>query len=165
MNNIPVYSVVAYSGTGKTTLLEKLIPELKARGLRVAVLKHDAHDFDIDHRGKDSWRMTKAGADVTVIASDTKAAIMENRTISVEALMDKITDVDLLITEGYKHGNWNKIAVYRKASGKPLALKSEECFVIMSDTPINGENILELNDTTGLADLILSDIRNNKQVR
>jgi molybdopterin-guanine dinucleotide biosynthesis protein MobB len=80
--DIPVYSFIAKSGTGKTTLIEKLIPELKSRGLRVAVMKHDAHEFDVDKPGKDSWRMTRAGADVTVIASATHAAVMENRPVS-----------------------------------------------------------------------------------
>ena len=133
MNNIPVYSVVAYSGTGKTTLLEKLIAELKSRGLRVAVVKHDAHEFDIDREGKDSWRFTHAGADVTVIASESKAAIMENRPVAVEALLGKITDVDVILTEGYKSGKWPKIALMRSATGKPLPLPAEECFAIVTD--------------------------------
>ena len=135
MNNIPIYSVVAYSGTGKTTLLEKLIAELKSRGLRVAVIKHDAHEFDIDHEGKDSWRFTRAGADVTVVASESKAAIMENRPVSLEGLLDKITDVDVILAEGYKSGHWPKIAVKRAATGKPLPLPAEECFAIVTDDP------------------------------
>ena len=93
--SIPVFSFVAFSGTGKTTFLEKLIPQLKARGLRVAVYKHDAHEFEIDKKGKDSWRFTAAGADVTVISSNTKAAVMENRYVSPEELVPEI----LLVTE------------------------------------------------------------------
>lgn len=159
MTNIPVYSFVAFSGTGKTTLLEKLIPELKARGLRVAVFKHDAHDFDIDHKGKDSWRLTQAGADVTIIASDKKAAIMENRPIRVEDLIGKISDVDILLTEGYKHGPWKKIALFRKSADKPFALELNECFAVMSDVPVEtAANCLDLNDIPGLAELILKDL-------
>lgn len=164
MTTIPVYSFVAYSGTGKTTLLEKLIAELKARGLRVAVLKHDAHDFNIDHEGKDSWRMTHAGADVTVIASDKKAAIMENRPISVEALIEKITDVDILLTEGYKHGGWKKIGIYRQASGNPLAVEPEKCLVVMSDVPLDIKTIcLDLDDVSGLAKLIIDDAQKSRR--
>ena len=77
--NTPMIGFAAYSGTGKTTLLEKVIVNLKARGLRLGVLKHDAHDFDIDHEGKDSWRFQKAGADITLIASATKMALVEQR--------------------------------------------------------------------------------------
>ena len=77
----PVVSFVAYSGTGKTTFLEKLIPKLKAYGLKIAIVKHDGHRFDIDHEGKDSDRFTKAGADVTGLISSEKAVLMDNRTV------------------------------------------------------------------------------------
>ena len=161
---IPIYSFVAFSGTGKTTLLEKLIPELKARGLRVAVIKHDAHDFNIDHEGKDSWRMTQAGADVTVIVSGKKAAIMENRPTSVEDLIEKITDVDILLTEGYKHGGGKKICIYRQASGKPLAIEPEKCFAIMSDVPLDVKTLcLDIDDISGLAKLIIEDAQKSRR--
>ena len=74
MKGIPVLGFAAYSGTGKTTLIERLVGSLKARGLRVAVIKHDGHDFEIDRRGKDSWRFTQAGADISVISSMAKTA-------------------------------------------------------------------------------------------
>ena len=184
MKNIPVFSVVAFSGTGKTTLIEKLVRELKQRGLRVAVVKHDAHEFEIDREGKDSWRFTKAGADVTAIVSATKAAIMENRAVTIEALLEKITDVDIIITEGYKAGPWPKIAVMRAATGKPLPIPMEDCIAVITDVPREdiessatyeaaGESqismsgalvntvrtttnkpLLALADTTGLADLL-----------
>jgi molybdopterin-guanine dinucleotide biosynthesis protein MobB len=155
MNNIPIFSVVAFSGTGKTTLLEKLIAELKRRGLRIAVVKHDAHEFDIDREGKDSWRFARAGADVTVVASDTKAAVMEYRPVPAETLIGRITDVDLIITEGYKTGPWPKIAVRRGASGKPFPVPPEECFAVVTDVPERTDTpCFGLDDITGLADLI-----------
>ena len=158
MNNIPTYSVVAFSGTGKTTLLEKLVAELKSRGLRVAVIKHDAHEFDIDHEGKDSWRFTNAGAVVTVVVSESKAAFIENRPVQLDTLLSRITDVDIIFTEGYKHGKWPKIAVRRQDSGKPLPIPADECFAIVSDvaeqtdTPCFG-----LDDIRDLADFIVAD--------
>lgn len=162
MLDIPIYSIIAYSGTGKTTLLERLIPELKGKGLRVAVFKHDAHDFEIDHQGKDSWRMTKAGADITVISSNSKTAIMENRPVSIEALISRVSDVDIILTEGYKHGSWKKICVYRQTSGKPLASNPDDCFVIMTDTPIDTQTkCLDINDILSLSEIILSDLRKN----
>lgn len=160
--NIPVYSVVAFSNTGKTTMLEKLIPELKRRGFRVAVIKHDAHEFEIDHKGKDSWRMTQAGADVTAVASLTKAAVMENRYVPLEELISRIRDVDIILTEGYKHGPWPKIALMRGENGKPLPLGPEMCLAVMSDTPMEIESetaCLGLDDIPKLADIIISDIK------
>ena len=160
MSGIPIYSVVAFSGTGKTTLIEKLVAELKARGLRVAVIKHDAHEFDIDHEGKDSWRFTRAGADVTVVVSGSKAAIVENRPVSLETLLRKMTDVDIILTEGYKSGGWPKIAVQRSATGKALPVPAEECFAIVSDVPeYENTPCFGLDDICGLADLIISDYK------
>jgi len=160
--NIPVYSIVAYSGTGKTTLIEKLIPALRKRGLRVAVVKHDAHEFDIDHEGKDSWRFTKAGAEVTAIASATKAAIMENRPVPIDALIARISGVDIILTEGYKTGPWPKIALMRSGNNKPLPLPPEECLAVMADVPVEaGVPYLPLGDAEALADLLVEDMRKN----
>ena len=159
MPGIPIYSVVAFSGTGKTTLLEKLVAELKARGLRVAVVKHDAHEFDIDREGKDSWRFTRAGADVTAVISSGKAAVMENRPVRAEALIDRIIDVDIILTEGFKTGAWPKIAVRRSATGNPLPVPADDCFAVVTDVP--EETVAPcfgLDDVRGLADLIVNDI-------
>ena len=79
--------IVAWSGAGKTTFIEGLIPELRKFNLRVAVIKHDAHDFEIDKEGKDTYRFTKSGADVVVISSKTHAAIMENRYLTLEKIL------------------------------------------------------------------------------
>lgn len=158
--SIPIYSLVAYSNSGKTTFLEKLLPELKALGLRVAVIKHDGHDFQLDREGKDSWRITQAGADVTAIVSSSHAAIMENRPVSLAEVAEKIDNVDLKIIEGGKHDKWRKIMLYRKAAGKPLATNPEECFAIVSDTEINcSVPTFSLADARGLAELIFNDIQ------
>lgn len=156
-SSVPIYSVVAYSGTGKTTLIEKLVAELKTRGLRVAVVKHDAHEFEIDREGKDSWRFTRAGADVTVVVSGTKAAVMENRPVELDAILDRITDVDLILTEGYKSGAFPKIALQRAATGKPLPLPPSECFAIVTDAEQYSEApCFGLDDVSALADLLTS---------
>ena len=156
MNGIPIFSFVAFSGTGKTTLLEKLVAELKSRGLRVAVIKHDAHEFDVDHVGKDSWRLTHAGAEVTVVVSASKAVIMENRAVPLETLLGRITDVDIILTEGYKHGDWPKIGIRRSASGKPLPIPPDDCLAIVSDAPeATNTPCFGLNDIRGLADFLL----------
>jgi molybdopterin-guanine dinucleotide biosynthesis protein MobB len=155
----PVYSVVAYSGTGKTTILERLIPALKARGLRVAVVKHDAHDFEIDTPGKDSWRMSRAGADVSCVCSDTHAAIMENRPRRADEIIGMIRDVDIILTEGFKHGSWRKIGIVRAATGKPLPGIDGEYFAVLSDVPVEiNAPRFDLHDVEGLAGLIVRDM-------
>ena len=158
--NIPTYSLVAYSNSGKTTFLEKLIPELKKRGLRVAVIKHDGHDFQIDKEGKDSWRVTQAGADVTAIVSKTHAAIMENRPVDFADIVERIENVDVKIIEGGKHDQWRKIMLYREAAGKPMAAEPSNCFAVVTDADIScATPLFSLDDAAGLAELILSDIR------
>ena len=99
-----IYIFAAFSGTGKTTYLEKLIPHLKGYGLRVAVLKHDAHDFAAVTPGKDSWRFAQAGADAVAVSSDRRTAMFYQHSLSVEELLSRLPEVDIVLTEGYKHG-------------------------------------------------------------
>ncbi|MEK7353838.1 MAG: molybdopterin-guanine dinucleotide biosynthesis protein B, partial [Chloroflexota bacterium] len=117
---IPFVSIVGKSDVGKTTFLEKLIRELKGRGYRVAVIKHDCHGFDIDHPGKDTWRMAEAGSDVVVISSPNKMAMIKrtDHELSLDELEARIMGgVDIILTEGYKHGDKPKIEISRKAVG------------------------------------------------
>ncbi|MBR2521058.1 MAG: molybdopterin-guanine dinucleotide biosynthesis protein B [Oscillospiraceae bacterium] len=161
--DIPVYSFVAYSNTGKTTFLEKLVPVLKEKGLRTAVLKHDSHEFEVDMPGKDTWRMTRAGAEVTAICSSSHAAIMENRQTEPERLLEKITDVDVILTEGCKHGPWKKIGLVRAANGKPLPEIEGEYFAVISDMPLDmNVPVFSFDDPQGLARLIYDDMRATK---
>ena len=152
---IPIISIIAYSGTGKTTFMVKLIPELKKRGLRLAVVKHDGHGFEIDKEGKDSYRITQAGADVTALISKEKAAVMENRPRTEEELLSMIKDVDLILTEGYKSGIWPKIMLHRRATGKELPMDPRDCLAVVSDMKIKGaEHLYGMNDVEQVADLI-----------
>mgnify|MGYP000072616355 FL=1 len=84
-------------------------------------MKHDAHEFEIDREGKDSYRLTAAGADVTGLISAKKAVLMENRPVLPAEIIGKIDQVDVILTEGFKAENWPKILVYRKDSGQPAA--------------------------------------------
>ncbi len=131
---VPVFTFAAWSNTGKTTYLEKLIPLLKRAGLRVAVVKHDAHDFQLDQPGKDTWRFARAGADVVAIASGSRYAMMACRPVTLEEILRQTRDADLVLTEGFKQEHCPKIALYRAASGKGLAVPPEACFAIVSDT-------------------------------
>lgn len=160
MQTIPVIVVAAWSGTGKTTLLEQLIPVLKERGLRVCVMKHDTHEFEVDRAGKDSWRMTRAGADVTILTNGAHAAVLENRPVTAEVLLEQVHDVDLILTEGYKHGPWKKIALYRAAVGKPFPCALEECMAVVTDTLIADcpAPCLGFDEIEALADRIEEEI-------
>lgn len=159
--DIPIVSFVAYSGTGKTTFLERLIPKLKARGLKIAIVKHDGHRFEIDHEGKDSDRFTKAGADVTGLISSEKAVLMENRQTDPEEFLKKIDGVDLILTEGFKQGPWPKIMLHRKGTGKPMPLLPEECLAVISDVKIlDCENVFPLEEIEKMADFLFRYVQN-----
>ena len=159
--DIPIVSFVAYSGTGKTTFLERLIPKLKARGLKIAIVKHDGHRFEIDHEGKDSDRFTKAGADVTGLISSEKAVLMENRQTDPEDFLKKRDGVDLILTEGFKQGPWPKIMLHRKGNGKPMPLLPEECLAVISDAEVmDCKNLFTLEETEKTADFLFRYVQN-----
>lgn len=129
-------SVTGWSGSGKTTWLEKLLPELSERGIRTAVVKHDAHDFQIDREGKDTWRMAQAGAVVTGIISGRKAALMEYRPVALDRFIGKIENVDLVILEGGSELDLPHILVYREETGKGMRVPPDSCLAVISDDPV-----------------------------
>lgn len=133
MSNIPVIGFAAYSGTGKTTLIEKLIIALKESGLRLAVIKHDGHRFEIDHEGKDSWRFTHAGADITIISSAEKMAYIEQRELTLQQQIDMVHDVDLILVEGYKNSDLPQIGIARKETGKGFTAELGRFIALVSD--------------------------------
>lgn len=160
----PVVSIVAKSGTGKTTLLEKLIVEMKRRGYKVGAIKHDAHRFDIDREGKDSWRLTQAGADTMLITSPQKLALIKHYPHAEEpSLAESVSsycqDVDIVLTEGFKKSTMPKIEVHRKERSARLLCRDEEhdstLIAVASDSQIEVDvPVFDINDATGLCDLI-----------
>jgi molybdopterin-guanine dinucleotide biosynthesis adapter protein len=131
---IPVISIVGRSNTGKTTLIENLIPEFTRRGYRVATIKHSPGGFEIDRAVKDSWRHRKAGAYKTILISSTELALMEvfEHEYSVEELIDLyIKDADIVLLEGHKENPYPKIQVLRKDL-EPLPLNGREALLIAS---------------------------------
>ncbi len=118
---IPILSIVGRSNSGKTTLIERLLPELKKLGVRVGTIKHDVHGFEMDHQGKDTWRHRQSGADSVVIASSSQLALISNldEELSLDELAEKFFgNVDLVLTEGYKSHDKPKIEVFRSALGE-----------------------------------------------
>lgn len=157
---VPVYSVIAWSDTGKTTYLERLIPALKEEGVRAAVIKHDGHEFDIDHEGTDSAKFTAAGADISGIFSDSHAALMLNYPIRAEDLISLVAmsgSVDLILTEGCKKGKWPKILLYRESSAKPMAADPESCAAVVSDVQMDAAvPVFDIQDVKAMAKFLKS---------
>jgi molybdopterin-guanine dinucleotide biosynthesis adapter protein len=119
-----VIGLAGWSGAGKTTLLTRLIPHFREQGLRVSVIKHAHHDFDIDMPGKDSWRHRQAGAEEVLVASGRRWALMhelrEAPAPRLTELLSKMSPVDLVVVEGFKSEPYRKIEVHRAANGKAL---------------------------------------------
>jgi len=156
----PIVSIVGKSDAGKTSLLEMLVPELKARGYHVGTIKHDVHGFDIDHEGKDSWRHKQAGARTVVISSPKKVSVIRN--VDTEETLDGLAskyfqDVDIILTEGYKREDKPKIEIFRsQVHDKPLCTEDDHLVALVSDIPLDlGVPRFELNDIEGLAELLV----------
>jgi molybdopterin-guanine dinucleotide biosynthesis protein B len=134
-----------------------LIAELKRRNYRVAAIKHDVHGFEIDKPGKDSWRLAKAGSDAVVISSPRKIALIKRleREMTLEEIARLLTDVDIILTEGYKRGDAPKIEVSRRDKGSELLCSEEELLAIASDQRFDLDvPQFDLNDAEGIVDLI-----------
>jgi molybdopterin-guanine dinucleotide biosynthesis protein B len=156
---IPIISIVGKSDSGKTTFIEKLLPELTRRRYRVATVKHDVHGFEVDREGKDSWRHKQAGAHTVVISSPKKAALIRDveKDLTLEEIREKlIQDVDLIISEGYKKDVQPKIEIFRKEKHKELLCTKEDHLIgIVSDRKFRvGVPCFFLDDVSGVADLI-----------
>lgn len=138
---LPLLGFVAWSGTGKTTLLERLIPLLNQRGLRLGVLKHTHHQFDIDQPGKDSHRLRKAGAGQVMAASSLRHARIVETPDGEPPFADLLAGfdwerLDLLLIEGFKHEHFPKIELYRGAIGRPLLFPDDpDVMALISDSP------------------------------
>ena len=161
---VPAVAFLAKSGTGKTTLLEKVITELKRRGYLVGVIKHDAHRFDIDHPGKDSHRLTAAGADAMLISSPEKLALVKRHPEAPpieELLATYFTDMDIILTEGFKKSGLAKIEVHRAERSRTLLCRGEEhdptLVAVASDEPLELDvPVLDLNDSSAVSDFLVA---------
>jgi molybdopterin-guanine dinucleotide biosynthesis protein MobB len=164
---IKAISFVARSGTGKTTLLEGVIAALKHRGYRVGVIKHDAHRFNVDHPGKDSYRLTAAGADTMLICSPEKLALVKQLDAPPpmeELLATYFDDVDIVLTEGYKTGTMPKLEVHRAVLGNPLLCRGDQhdpaLLAVAADSALELDvPRLDLNDPAAVADFIEQHFR------
>lgn len=162
--NPPVLGMAAWSGTGKTTLLVKLLPLLRTQGLRIGMVKHAHHDFDIDQPGKDSYLLRKAGAEQMLIASRQRWALMVESPnvgdVSLTAMLAQLNHnaLDLILVEGFRHEPFPKIELHRAALGKPLLFPEDASIMALaSDTPIETDlPWLNLNAPADIANFILN---------
>ncbi|MBI4741491.1 MAG: molybdopterin-guanine dinucleotide biosynthesis protein B [Betaproteobacteria bacterium] len=163
-----VFGIAGYSGSGKTTLLEKLLPRFVALGLRVSVIKHTHHDFDIDKPGKDSYRHREAGASEVLIASGTRWVLMNELRGAPEPALDeylgRFSPCDLVLVEGFKQENIPKLEVYRPASGRPpLWPDNPNVVAVACDAPEQLPTdlalpVLDLNDPEAIVRYILETL-------
>ena len=166
MKTIPIVGFAAWSGTGKTTLIEQLAAQLTAAGVRVAVIKHDAHRFEIDREGKDSWRFTRAGAVQSIIASGEKTALVETRPMTLEQLSNLVHDVDFVLVEGYKAEGLTQIGISRRATGKgfPAPLSRYAAVVTDEDLAPAEVPVFALEDVPGLVRFLLDHRQDFTQI-
>ena len=158
-----IFGLAGWSGSGKTTLIRKLIPALVARGLRVSTLKHAHHAFDIDQPGKDSYEHRMAGAAEVLVSSASRFALMHELRgapePSVEELVTRMTPVDLLIIEGFKHHGHDKLEIYRAALGKSLLAPNDPYIAaVASDAFVPGLRVpvLGLDDIDAIAAFVIA---------
>ena len=153
----PIVSIVGKSESGKTTLMEKLIAELKSRGYRVATVKHAPQESSFDEPGKDSWRHTQAGSEAAVVSTPDKLVLIKplNKEASFEQIVHLLgEDYDIILTEGFSQGDAPKIEVHRQQAG-PLLAKVKKLAAIATDEPLETKTRqFALDDVKGLADLL-----------
>jgi len=156
-----VIGLAGWSGAGKTTLLARVIPHLLGKGLRVSVIKHAHHEFDVDVPGKDSWIHRQSGASEVLVSSTRRWALMHELRGAAEPrlpeLLAKMSRVDLVVVEGFKRELHRKIEVYRAANGKPLLFPEDSGIVgIATDTSIETTlPVVYLDDVEAVAAMML----------
>ena len=169
---IPILGFAAFSGVGKTTLLVKIIPLLKQKKYRVAVIKHAHHAFDIDKKGKDSFELRKAGASHMLIASNNRWALMVENSIpskpKLEEYIVKLNEenIDLILVEGFKSENIKKIELHRHSLGHPLICKNDKNIIAIASDDELEEDIdiktMDINNHKMIVDFIINDFINKQ---
>jgi molybdopterin-guanine dinucleotide biosynthesis protein MobB len=167
----PVLGFAAFSGTGKTTLLKQLIPSLEERGIRVGVIKHAHHSFDIDQPGKDSYELRKSGARQMLVASSKRWALMaetvENDEPQLDYLLGRLDPdgIDLVLVEGFKHVPFPRIELHRPSLDYPLLHPDDPSIIaVASDTPLDTGGLawLDLNDVGAIAEFVATWLLEHK---
>ncbi len=160
-----VFGIAGWSGSGKTTLLEKLIPQLTARGLKVAVIKHAHHGFDIDRPGKDSYRHREAGASEVLLSCNDRWALMHERRdgsdVTLDDLLARLAPCDLVLVEGFKQEPIPKLEVCRPENGKPPLFPERSDIVAVASNVALATSLprLALDDVAAIADFVMNTLQ------
>jgi molybdopterin-guanine dinucleotide biosynthesis protein B len=161
---VKVWGVTGWKNAGKTGLMERLVAEFVSRGLRVSTLKHAHHTFDVDQPGKDSHRHRRAGATEVLLASGNRWALMHELRGSdeptLEELMARMSQVDLILIEGWKRDRHPKIEAFRQATGQPLIAPGDPTVrAVASDVPLQLDRpVFALDDTRAIADFMAGEL-------
>jgi molybdopterin-guanine dinucleotide biosynthesis protein B len=150
---VPILGIAAWSGTGKTTLLTRVLPMLVQRGVRTGMIKHAHHTFDVDHPGKDSHSLRKAGASRIVVASRRRWALMVEEERAPDPDLDHLLGqlgqdhLDLVLVEGFKHERFPKIEIHRPSLGRPLLFPDDPTVIaVATDAPLDQATQLPMLD-------------------
>ena len=159
-----IFGFAGWSGSGKTTLIERVIPRFVRAGLRVSLIKHAHHRFDVDHAGKDSYRVREAGCSEVLVTSGQRWALMHEMRGETEGTLEdqiaRMSPCDLLLIEGYKYYPLPKLEIHREANGKPLLYPEDEYIVALAtDTPVQSAlPQFSLADYDGIAAFVLDTL-------
>ena len=160
-----VYGVTGWKNAGKTGLMERLVAEFTARGLRVSTLKHAHHSFDVDHQGKDSHRHREAGAHQVLLGSARRLALMtelrDGDEPTLDDLLGQMAPVDLVLIEGWKRDRHPKVEAWRAEPGNPLIAPGDPTIrAVATDSPVDltDRPRFDLDDTAAIADFIAAEV-------
>ena len=159
-----IFGIIGWSGSGKTTVITKLIPEITARGYKVSTIKHNHHAFDVDKPGKDSYSHRLAGATEVLVGSAKKWALIhekkkDNEEDNINTLVSRMEKVDLVLVEGFKNLNHSKMEIFRKDLKKPTLFDNDNSIVALisnSEIPEAGIPRFTPSDIKGIADFIVN---------
>jgi molybdopterin-guanine dinucleotide biosynthesis adapter protein len=157
-------AIAGYSGSGKTTLIERVIPCLVMEGFRVSLIKHAHHEFDVDQRGKDSWRHREAGATEVLVSSSNRWVLMHELRGAAEPTLEEqlkhFAPCDVVIVEGWKHHDMPKIEVHRKLADRPLLFPNDKNVVAVATDESLATTLpqFDLDDAEGVAQFIITHL-------
>jgi molybdopterin-guanine dinucleotide biosynthesis protein B len=160
-----IFQVVGYKNTGKTTLMCKLIKQLSHLGFRVGTIKHDAHEFEMDHPGKDTWKHKESGAHVVAITSKDKTAIIEQSPTSIEELIKRMKMVDIILIEGFKNSTYPKIVMIKDESQLELLQNLQHIIAVATWYPLHTEifKTFHIDDEENIMEQIIKTIENSNR--
>ncbi|HET7627339.1 MAG TPA: molybdopterin-guanine dinucleotide biosynthesis protein B [Bacillales bacterium] len=159
-----VVQVVGYKNSGKTTLVAKLVSRLKQSGFRVGTLKHCSDDFEMDQEGTDTWKHRQAGAEAAAIVSKEKTAFLENREVPVEQLLGRMSNLDVVVLEGFKQRAYPKVVIARSLTDWEELRKLDNIAAVASTVGLQADNVpvFSLDDIENIYKTVLNQLQQSE---